>query len=584
MGGEGDDDVSTTTLDGTVDYSGKPAVRSKTGTWRACPFILGNECCERLAYYGMSSNLVNYMIDRLHQGNAAAANNVNNWSGTCYVMPLLGAFVADAYLGRYRTIAAFMSLYILGLTLLTMSATVPGLRPPVSGGGTPTGGQNAAFFVALYLIAVGTGGIKPCVSSFGADQFDDGDPRERRSKDSYFNWFYMSINIGALVASSVLVWVQMNVGWGWGFGIPAAAMAVAVASFLMGSKRYRHQKPRGSPLTRLLQVMVAACRRSKKSAIVMLHEDDDDDDEDNTNKMLEHTEQFRWLDRAAMVTDEDILNKTIRKNPWRVCTVTQVEELKMVVRLLPVWASGIVIAAVYSQMSTMFVLQANTLDPRMGGGGFKIPAASLSIFDTISVIVWAVVYDRVVVPMARRWTGRPSGFTQLQRMGIGLVISVFSMLAAGALEVVRLRVAADMGMLDSTAYLPISIFWQVPQYFIMGAAEVFTFVGQIEFFYDQSPDNMRSMGTALSLTSNALGSYLSSLLVTVVTAITTRHGGPGWIPDNLNRGHLDYFFWLLAALSLINFSSTSGLPSGTSTRSHPLLLLSNLLSIASSNN
>ncbi|GJN10583.1 hypothetical protein PR202_ga28688 [Eleusine coracana subsp. coracana] len=166
-------------------------------------------------------------------------------------MPLLGAFVADAYLGRYRTIAAFMALYILGLTLLTMSATVP----------PRAGGQNAAFFVALYLIAVGTGGIKPCVSSFGAD------PRERRSKDSYFN-------------------------------------------------------------------------------CVMLHEDDDDDDDDNSNKKLEHTEQFRWLGRAAiMVTDEDMMNKKL-KNPWRVCTVTQVEELKMVVRLLPVWASGIVIAAV----------------------------------------------------------------------------------------------------------------------------------------------------------------------------------------------------------------------------------------------
>ncbi|KAF7017029.1 hypothetical protein CFC21_030528, partial [Triticum aestivum] len=98
------------------------------------------------------------------------------------------------------------------------------------------------------------------------------------------------------------------------------------------------------------------------------------------------------------------------------------------------------------------------------------------------------------------------------------------------------------------------IFWQVPQYFIVGAAEVFTFVGQIEFFYDQSPDAMRSMGSALSLTSNALGNYLSTLLVVIVTAISTRNGGLGWIPDdNLNRGHLDYFYWVLAVLSALNF-------------------------------
>ncbi|KAL6647609.1 hypothetical protein ACP70R_015046 [Stipagrostis hirtigluma subsp. patula] len=555
-GGDGGGEAAhETTLDGTTDHSGKPAVRSKTGTWRACPFILGNECCERLAYYGMSSNLVNYMVDRLRQGNAAAANNVNNWSGTCYVMPLLGAFLADAYLGRYRTIAAFMALYIAGLALLTASASAPGLRPP-GGGQAPSLGQSAAFFTALYLIAVGTGGIKPCVSSFGADQFDDADPRERQSKSSFFNWFYMSINVGALVASSVLVWVQMNVGWGWGFGIPAAAMAVAVASFLLGSRLYRHQKPGGSPLTRMLQVLVAAWRKRNSPPAAdasLLHEAPSDSASAiQGSRKLEHTDQFRWLDRAALVTAADDESK---RDPWRLCTVTQVEELKSVARLLPVWASGIVMSAVYSQMSTMFVLQGNTLDPRMGGGAgaFKIPSASLSIFDTISVIAWAPAYDRLVVPAARRWTGHPRGFTQLQRMGIGLAVSVLSMLAAGALEVARLRVAAERGMLDSADYLPISIFWQVPQYFIIGAAEVFTFIGQIEFFYDQSPDAMRSMGTALSLTSSALGSYLSAALVAVVMSITTRNGGLGWIPDNLNRGHLDYFFWLLAALSVVNF-------------------------------
>uniref|UniRef100_A0A0D9WUH4 Uncharacterized protein n=1 Tax=Leersia perrieri TaxID=77586 RepID=A0A0D9WUH4_9ORYZ len=537
----GEEDAAATTMDGTRDHAGKAAVRSKTGTWKACPFILGNECCERLAYYGMSANLVNYMVERLHQGNAAAAASVNNWSGTCYVMPLVGAFLADAYLGRYRTIAAFMALYIAGLALLTMSASVPGMKPPPADGPPTGGGQSAAFYVALYLIALGTGGIKPCVSSFGADQFDDADPREHRSKASFFNWFYMSINVGALVASSVLVWVQMNVGWGWGFGAPAVAMAVAVASFLLGSRLYRHQKPGGSPLTRMMQVVVAAARKGHPTG--RLYEGEDD----NKSGRLAHSDQFRWLDRAALVSGGDDVG-----NRWRVCPVTQVEELKAVVRLLPVWASGIVMSAVYSQMSTMFVLQGNTLDPHIGNS-FKIPSASLSIFDTLAVIAWVPLYDRLIVPAARRFTGRPRGFTQLQRMGIGLAISVFSMVAAGVLEVVRLRVAAAHGMLDSTAYLPLSIFWQVPQYFIIGAAEVFAFIGQIDFFYDQAPDGMRSMCTALSLTSSALGNYLSTLLVLIVTAISTRRGALGWIPDNLNRGHLDYFFWLLAALSVINF-------------------------------
>ena len=231
--------------------------------------------------------------------------------------------------------------------------------------------------------------------------------------------------------------------------------------------------------------------------------------------------------------------------------MTQVEELKSIVRLLPVWASGIVFSAVYSQMSTMFVLQGNTMDQHIGPS-FKIPSASLSIFDTLSVLFWAPVYDKLIVPLARKFTKNERGFTQLQRMGIGLVISVFSMVTAGGLEVVRLKYVRKNNLYDAEN-IPMSIFWQIPQYFFIGCAEVFTFIGQMEFFYDQAPDAMRSMMAALSLTTVGLGNYLSTLIVTIVTKVSTRHGKLGWIPSNLNKGHLDYFFWLLAILSVVNF-------------------------------
>lgn len=258
----------------------------------------------------------------------------------------------------------------------------------------------------------------------------------------------------------------------------------------------------------------------------------------------------RFFDKAAVQTQDDNIDSTV--NSWKLCTVTQVEELKSLVRLLPIWASGIIFSTVYGQMSTMFVLQGDTMDPHIGPN-FKIPAASLSVFDTISVIIWVPIYDRVIVPVARRITGNERGFTQLTRMGIGLIISIFSMVAAGILEVIRLQTVARLNLYDHEGYLPMTIFWQVPQYFLVGAAEVFTFIGQLEFFYDQAPDAMRSLCSALSLTTVALGNYLSTFLVTVVTNITTRNGQLGWIADNLNKGHLDYFYWLLAILSLVNF-------------------------------
>jgi peptide/histidine transporter 3/4 len=241
-------------------------------------------------------------------------------------------------------------------------------------------------------------------------------------------------------------------------------------------------------------------------------------------------------------------------DPWRLCTVTQVEELKAIIRLLPIWATGIIFATVYNQMGTLFVLQGAIMDIRVGSSSFEIPPASLSIFDTLSVLFWVPVYDQIIVPLARKFTGHKNGITQLQRMGIGLFISILSMLSAGILELVRLRMVRRHNYYE-LEHMSMSIFWQVPQYFLIGCAEVFTFIGQLEFFYEQAPDAMRSLCSALQLTTVALGSYLCSLLVTIVTTVSTRHGKVGWIPNNLNYGHLDYFFWLLAVLSVLNLGA-----------------------------
>ncbi|KAL5102433.1 hypothetical protein RYX36_006761 [Vicia faba] len=534
------------TKDGTVDYLGKPANKRKTGTWRACPFILGNECCERLAFYGMSTNLVRYFKYQLHQHSATASKNAADWGGTCYITPLIGAFVADAYLGRFWTIFCFSIVYVIGMTLLTLSASVPGIKPTcyTKDDCHATHEQSAICFVALYLIALGTGGIKPCVSSFGADQFDDADEVEKEHKSSFFNWFYFSINIGALIAASLLVWIQDNVSWGLGFGIPAIAMAIAVVSFFSGTRLYRNQKPGGSPVTRICQVIVASIRKYRVEVSndeSLLYETQETLSTIQGSRKLHHSNGLRFFDKAAVLENSENLKDST--NPWKLCTITQVEEVKAIIRLLPIWATGIIFATVYGQMSNYFVLQGEAMNTHLGN--FQIPPASLSIFDILSVIFWVPIYDRIIVPIARKFTGKQNGLTQLQRMGTGLFISIFSMLYAFTLEYYRLKKVRHGESM--------SIFWQVPPYFIIGCAEVFMFIGQLEFFYEQAPDAMRSFCSALSLLTVALGQYLSSLLVTIVTKVTTMKGGPGWLPDNLNYGRLDHFFGLLAGLSLVNF-------------------------------
>lgn len=259
----------------------------------------------------------------------------------------------------------------------------------------------------------------------------------------------------------------------------------------------------------------------------------------------------RFLDKAAVISDEEKRTGDF-SNPWNVSTVTQVEELKILIRMFPIWASGIVISAVYAQLSTMFVEQGTMMDTSFGS--FTIPPASLSSFDVLSVVFCIPLYDRILVPIARKISGEKKGFTVLQRMGIGLLISVLCMSAAALVEIKRLQLAEELGLVNNNeaVAVPLSILWQIPQYCLFGVAEIFTYIGRLEFFYDQSPDAMRSLCSALPLLTSSLGSYLNSFILTVITSITTQGGKPGWIPDNLNKGHLDYLFWFFAALSLLN--------------------------------
>lgn len=147
-------------------------------------------------------------------------------------------------------------------------------------------------------------------------------------------------------------------------------------------------------------------------------------------------------------------------------------------------------------------------------------------------------------------TGDIRGLTLLQRIGVGQILSSLSIAVAAAVEMRRLKTARENNVADS-AQVPMSIFWLLPQYVLTGICEVFISVGQMEFFLDQAPDSMRSLGNALYLSTVAVGSFVSSLLVSVVTEVTRDSNG-GWIGNNLNRSHMDYFYWLLAVLSLGN--------------------------------
>jgi solute carrier family 15 (peptide/histidine transporter), member 3/4 len=434
------------------------------------------------------------------------------------------------------------------MIMVTFSVFLP--TATVLGGSSVFGAQTVAF-AGLYLVAVGSGGVRSSLLPFGAEQFDDDNAADQESKASFFSWFYICVDFGMIVSGLFIVWIQEHVSWGLGFGISTACIALAFGAFVLATPIYKRRMPTGTPLKRLSQVFVAACRKitlKLPADAGMLYEVSDKVD---AQPKIAHTGDFSLLDKAAVISESDLeeVAGEAAGSSWKLCTVTQVEEFKILLRLMPIWATSIIVSAAFSQLNTTFIQQGSAMN--MSVLSVHVAPASMTSFEVACVLGWVLLNSKVIVPALRGFSsgcdGEPS---QLQRMGAGRLLMAVSMAVSALVEMKRLDGAARGE--------EISIAWQVPQYFFLAGAEVFCYIAQLEFFYDEAPDTLKSTCTALALLTVALGNYMSSLIYAVVAAFTATADSPGWISDDLNQGHLDYFFWTMAAICTLNFVLYSG--------------------------
>ncbi|KAF7135344.1 hypothetical protein RHSIM_Rhsim08G0160800 [Rhododendron simsii] len=455
---------------------------------------------------------------------------------------------------------------VAGMLILTLTAAISNLHPPSCGSAdanacaAPTGWQMTFLLSAFALLVVGASGIRPCNLAFGADQFNPNTESGKRGTTSFFNWYYFTYTFAMMVSLTVIVYVQSNKGWALGLAIPTFLMFLSCAFFFVGTRMYVMVIPTGSPLTSVVRVLVAAIKKRKvelpEQPSVSLY---NHFPTISINSKLVYTDQFRFLNKAAIVTSKDqIKSDGSARNPWRLCSIQQVEEVKCLLRIIPIWAAGIIYYVSIVQQQTYVVFQALQSDRHLGNTGFQIPAASYIFFTMLCLTIWIPIYDRTIVPILRKLTKREDGITTLQKIGIGMGIAIATMIVSAVVE----RYRRDLALTKPTlgieprkgAISSMSGLWLVAQLSLAGLSEAFTIIGQVEFFYKQFPENMRSIGGSFLSLGLALSSYLSSFLVSTVHRVTEGDGRGNWLAEDLNKGRLDYFYYLIAALEVLNLA------------------------------
>uniref|UniRef100_A0A251RKH0 Putative proton-dependent oligopeptide transporter family n=1 Tax=Helianthus annuus TaxID=4232 RepID=A0A251RKH0_HELAN len=521
------------------------------GGLRTMPFIIVNEAFESIASHGLTMNMIFYLMEVYHMEAATGTSVLYVWSALSNGLSIFGGLISDSYLGRFRVIAIgslfslifhHYSILLLqqGVTLLWLTSIVPQLTPsscqePGTGCSPPTRAQFGFLYTSFGIMSIGSACIRPCSIAFGADQLKH--HKNQRLIDSYFNWYYASATISIAIASTVVVYIQDRFGWRVGFAVPVLAMFCSVLMFLLGSPLYVKVKVDKSPFSGLIQVLIVAFRNRKIRLLP-----DDCYNYSNDMDQVELTDGLRFLNKACVVRDVDI--GFSGSNLCGIPTVENVESLKSLIRIVPIWSSGILVFV--NLLQKFPTLEAEKMNRRITSS-FEIPAASFNLFMLLTITIWIPFYDRVMVPFLAKFTHEPRGLNLKTRMGVGIILSIVTMVVSAIVETIRRDLA------NSNMRVVMSAMWLVPQFVLLGLTEAFNGIGQLEFYYSELPNSMPSLAMVMFKVSMAVASLIASLLTNIVDSVTGQGGGVSWLSSDIDEGHVDYYYWLLSFLTLLNF-------------------------------
>lgn len=500
-------------------------------------YIVGNEACERFSFYGMRSILVAYMTGMLLMSKNEATEVVHLFIACTYLLPLLGAWLADRFLGRYRTIISISLFYCLGNAVLAMADFAGDVET-----------RKWILFIGLTIIAIGAGGIKPCVSAFVGDQVPESE-KNGPTMTRLYAAFYWSVNLGSFFSFLVIPWVRQNWGYSWAFGIPGIFMALATLIFWLGRKKYNHVPPTQPEFlhalcSRIFQGPARACERFGGEAvkratntaigiaafvviapIVVLLGNWAHDGGARIAALSGASETATALIGvltlilyviALLLAALKLAASTGMKGFLGIlgCMIFESKEeinkrftesekrgVRNLVRVLIVFLMIIPFWSLYDQTASSWVLQGKmmkSIDLSWGGVKFSFGAEEMQSFNPLLIMTFVPLVTLFVYPHIGRWAA------PLKRMGLGILMAG---IAYGAVAALQQRI-------DTGAQL--SILWQCIPYFLLTLSEILVSTTGLEYAYTAAGKNLKSIVSSFWLLTSTLGNLLVVFLTTLV--------------------------------------------------------------------
>uniref|UniRef100_A0A3B3WKT6 Solute carrier family 15 member 1a n=1 Tax=Poecilia mexicana TaxID=48701 RepID=A0A3B3WKT6_9TELE len=362
-------------------------------------FIIVNEFCERFSYYGMRAVLVLYFKYFLRWDDDLAISIYHTFVAFCYLTPILGAIIADSWLGKFKTIIYLSIVYAIGQVAMAVSAI-----HDITDSDRDGSPDNLTFHVVLsmaglLLIALGTGGIKPCVAAFGGDQFGDHQDKQRRT---FFSVFYLCINGGSLLSTIITPILRaQDCGihskskcYSLAFGVPAALMAVSLVVFILGSGMYYKTKPEGNIMLKVSKCIGFAIKNRYR------------------HRSRKYPKKEHWMDWAEEKYDKLLI-----------------AQIKIALRVLLLYIPLPMFWTLFDQKGSRWTLQATTMDGNFGS--IVIQPDQMQTINPILILTLVPIMDSLVFPLIKKCGLH---FTPLKKMTVGMILAALAFVCAAVIQ------------------------------------------------------------------------------------------------------------------------------------------------------